>query len=105
MSCGITAPLSVAAPTSLSSCLSFPVQVLARVERHAEVATLNRPRALNALNTTMVERMYEVYSKWEADPAVACIVLKVRPEHHLPACGISCNMALLHGAAAFRDAA
>lgn len=42
----------------------------------AAVATLSRPRALNALSTGMVERLHELYRQWEADPAVACIVLK-----------------------------
>lgn len=41
-------------------------------------ATLNRPRALNALTTGMVEALFDVYQRWEADPAIACIVLKVR---------------------------
>ena len=53
-----------------------PPQVLSSVERHAAVAVLNRPRALNALNTGMVEALFELYRGWEADPAVACILLK-----------------------------
>ncbi|KAL4440735.1 hypothetical protein ABPG77_000444 [Micractinium sp. CCAP 211/92] len=51
-------------------------EVLSEVQGHVAIATLNRPRALNALNTSMVESMYELYSQWEADPGVACILLK-----------------------------
>lgn len=41
------------------------------------IATLNRPRALNALSTGMVEALGDLYRRWDADPGVACIVLKV----------------------------
>lgn len=51
-------------------------EVLSEVRGHAAIATLNRPRALNALNTRMVEAMFELYSQWDADPGVACILLK-----------------------------
>ncbi|KAL4457481.1 hypothetical protein ABPG75_012346 [Micractinium tetrahymenae] len=51
-------------------------EVLPEVRGHSAVATLNRPRALNALNTGMVESLFELYSKWEADTNIACILLK-----------------------------
>lgn len=51
--------------------------MLSEVQGSTGIATLNRPRALNALTTGMVEALFEVYRRWEADPAVACIVLKV----------------------------
>lgn len=75
--------------------------MLSEVRRHVAVATLNRPRALNALNTGMVESMFELYSAWEADPGVACILLKASaPPHVAPmpwsACarqpGVTCSM-------------
>lgn len=53
------------------------------MRRHVAVATLNRPRALNALNTGMVESMFELYSAWEADPGVACILLKASAPSHV----------------------
>lgn len=53
-------------------------QLLSEVQGWAGVATLNRPRALNALNTAMVESLYDLYQRWEADPGVACILLKAR---------------------------
>lgn len=40
------------------------------------IATLNRPRALNALNTNMVETLLEQYRRWDAAEDVCCIVLK-----------------------------
>jgi hypothetical protein len=40
------------------------------------VAVLSRPRALNALTTGMVESLLDLYQRWEADPGVACILLK-----------------------------
>lgn len=58
------------------STASAEPEVLSEVHGHAAVAVLNRPRALNALNTNMVERMFELYQGWEADPGVACILLK-----------------------------
>lgn len=41
-----------------------------------EVVSLNRPRALNSLSTNMVEAMYDIYRAAEADPRVACVVLR-----------------------------
>ncbi|GAA1266038.1 enoyl-CoA hydratase/isomerase family protein [Kitasatospora nipponensis] len=37
--------------------------------------TLNRPRAINALNHAMVLRLHEVLADWERDPRVAAVVL------------------------------
>lgn len=64
------------APAAHSQSGFSSTQVLSEVQGHVAIATLNRPRALNALNTSMVESMYELYSQWEADPGVACILLK-----------------------------
>lgn len=54
------------------------LQVLSEVQGSAGVATLNRPRALNALTTGMVEALFDVYQRWDTDPGIACIVLKVK---------------------------
>jgi hypothetical protein len=60
-------------------CLSPPLlQVLHDTQQHVGVAVLNRPKALNALNCRMVEALYDLYTRWDADPRVACIVLKAR---------------------------
>ena len=54
-------------------------QVLGEVQGPAgavAVALLNRPRALNSLSTAMVERLLQLYRRWDADPRVSCILLK-----------------------------
>ncbi|EFN58909.1 hypothetical protein CHLNCDRAFT_140853 [Chlorella variabilis] len=43
-------------------------EVLSELQQHVGVGVLNRPKALNALNTRMVEAMFEIYSRWDADP-------------------------------------
>lgn len=47
-------------------------------ERHGEVGlvTLNRPRALNALNLTMTTAMYARLEEWERDAAVTRVVVR-----------------------------
>lgn len=40
------------------------------------IATLNRPKALNALNTNMVDLLHDAYQRWNADPDVHAIVLQ-----------------------------
>jgi hypothetical protein len=66
----------------LFECVPIPLffhalQVLSDVEQQTAVAVLNRPKALNALSTRMVEDMYSLYRSWEDDPRVACVLLKV----------------------------
>lgn len=38
--------------------------------------TLNRPKALNALTTGMVEALYDVLTEFETDPDVAAVVIR-----------------------------
>ena len=47
------------------------------VEVHGKVALirLNRPKALNALNDRMMNELGEALFKFDADPAIGCIVL------------------------------
>ena len=45
------------------------------VERGIGVLTLNRPRVLNAINSTMIEEIMEVQSRVEEDEAVNVLVL------------------------------
>jgi enoyl-CoA hydratase/carnithine racemase len=49
-----------------------------RFERagRAGVVTLNRPKALNAVNHRMVRALARALDAWEADPAVALVVVK-----------------------------
>lgn len=79
-------PVAASHLATLTSTHRHDQQVLSEVRGHAAIATLNRPRALNALNTRMVEAMFELYSQWDADPGVACILLKASTP--LPACRI-----------------
>ena len=37
--------------------------------------TLNRPQALNALNSTVLDELISVFSAYEADPGQRCAVL------------------------------
>lgn len=49
--------------------------VLLHTAGQAAHITLNRPRALNALNHAMVRRIDEVLTVWERDPAVRTVVI------------------------------
>ena len=49
--------------------------VLTRVESSVGRITLNRPKALHALNTAMCEGMIEALVTWSADPAVSLIMI------------------------------
>ena len=39
------------------------------------VVTLDRPRALNALNNDMVWSLREIFTRWKNDPAVSHVLL------------------------------
>jgi enoyl-CoA hydratase/carnithine racemase len=49
--------------------------LLTNVEDGVGVITLNRPNALNALNSELLAELCEVLEKWDGDDAVRCIVL------------------------------
>lgn len=49
--------------------------VLTRVENGVGRITLNRPKALHALNTAMCEAMVEALLAWRDDPAVTAVML------------------------------
>ncbi|MGW1596255.1 enoyl-CoA hydratase/isomerase family protein [Streptomyces sp. NPDC002343] len=61
--------------------------VLLRTRGRAAYLTLNRPRALNALNHVMVRRIDEALTAWEHDPAVETVVLTGAGERGLCAGG------------------
>lgn len=52
------------------------VEVLCEKQGEAGLITLNRPKALNALNLTMVREMRRVLDAWAQDPAVTRIVVQ-----------------------------
>ncbi|CAM6014573.1 unnamed protein product, partial [Sphagnum balticum] len=51
------------------------VQVLVEDGFSAKVAILNRPKKLNALTTKMVEKLRELYEKWEKDRHVRMVII------------------------------
>ncbi|MGW7557637.1 enoyl-CoA hydratase/isomerase family protein [Streptomyces rimosus] len=61
--------------------------VLLRTEGRAAYLTLNRPKALNALDHTMVRRMGAALAGWERDPAVETVVIDGAGERGLCAGG------------------
>ncbi len=70
--------------------------VLLRTEGRAAYITLNRPRALNALNRAMVARIAEALAGWERDPAVETVVITGAGERGLCAGG---DIRSIHAAA------
>ncbi len=52
------------------------VEVLCEKQGEAGLITLNRPKALNALNLTMVREMRRALDAWAQDPAVTRIVVQ-----------------------------
>ncbi|MGX1880520.1 enoyl-CoA hydratase/isomerase family protein [Streptomyces sp. NPDC055287] len=61
--------------------------VLLRTDGHAAHLTLNRPRAINALDHAMVNRVAGALAAWERDPAVVTVVITGAGERGLCAGG------------------
>ena len=51
--------------TSVRMCSSTPQEVLFQVKNDIGIITLNRPKALNALNATMATQIYPQLKEWE----------------------------------------
>jgi enoyl-CoA hydratase len=49
--------------------------IIATTEGAIGVITLNRPKALNALNSELLRELCDALEKWDADDAVHCIVI------------------------------
>jgi len=49
--------------------------VLTRVEGHVGIATLNRPEALNALNSQLLDELAAALEAWDAGSDVRCIII------------------------------
>ena len=62
-------------------------EVLTRVDGGVGLITLNRPKAINSLNQTMVDALSDVLTRWEADDAVRAVVLSGAGERGLCAGG------------------
>ncbi|GJP57144.1 hypothetical protein CLOM_g16183 [Closterium sp. NIES-68] len=61
---------------SASAMTSSEETIVVEKDTSAATVVLNRPKALNSLDTYMVKRMKQLYTKWEQDPAVKMILLK-----------------------------
>lgn len=75
-------------------------EVLTEIRGRAGIITLNRPKAMNALNQTMVDAMVEVLEQWRGDGRVAVILLRGAGERGLCAGGDVVSLyhdALAHG--------
>jgi len=51
-------------------------EILFHVKKNCGFITLNRPKALNALNLNMVRRMQTNMESWESDPSVGLVVIR-----------------------------
>jgi enoyl-CoA hydratase len=71
-------------------------EVLTRVENGIGLITLNRPKAINSLNQTMVELLSAILIRWEGDDAVRAVVLSAAGERGL--CAGGDVVALYHSA-------
>lgn len=56
--------------------MSDEPEVLCRIEGCAGIITLNRPKALNALNLRMVRQIRIVLDTWEDDDRVRCVMIE-----------------------------
>ncbi|MEE6137319.1 enoyl-CoA hydratase/isomerase family protein [Mycobacterium sp. 050128] len=62
-------------------------EILARVDNGVGLITLNRPKAINSLNQTMVDVLSPLLARWEHDDAVRAVVLSGAGERGLCAGG------------------
>jgi enoyl-CoA hydratase len=62
-------------------------EVLTRVDNGVGLITLNRPKAINSLNQTMVDVLRPLLTRWEDDDAVGAVVLSGAGERGLCAGG------------------
>ena len=61
--------------------------ILSRVDNGTGYLTLNRPKAINSLNQSMVSHMRAVLTEWEQDSAISAVVLSGAGERGLCAGG------------------
>jgi enoyl-CoA hydratase len=62
-------------------------EILTRVDNGVGILTLNRPKAINSLNQTMVDTMVEVLTAWAHDDDVRAVLLEGAGERGLCAGG------------------
>jgi enoyl-CoA hydratase len=73
-------------------------EISAHVDNGVGLLRLNRPKAINSLNQSMVDRMTEVLAAWAADDAIRAVVLDGAGERGL--CAGGDVVALYHSARA-----
>jgi enoyl-CoA hydratase len=73
-------------------------EILTRVENGVGLMTLNRPKAINSLNHSMIGTMAEALSAWSGDPTIRAVVLDGAGERGL--CAGGDVIALYHSARA-----
>ncbi|XP_033024606.1 3-hydroxyisobutyryl-CoA hydrolase, mitochondrial isoform X3 [Lacerta agilis] len=61
---------------SMSKTTASSSEVLLEKKGCAGVITMNRPKALNALNISMIRQIYPQLKKWEKDPDTFLIIIK-----------------------------
>src|SRR5512147_1990974 len=49
--------------------------ILVTTKGKVGIITLNRPQALNALNTLLISELNRALDKFEADPQIGCVVI------------------------------
>ena len=49
--------------------------IIVETRGHVGLVTLNRPKALNALNQKLIEELNEALGGFELDPAIGCTVI------------------------------
>jgi len=76
ISCGRHAPSLLLLDQQRTSHSAAGSEVLVQPLGSGQEVVLNRPKALNALNLNMIHLMRPHYSRWEADPNVAFVVMK-----------------------------
>jgi enoyl-CoA hydratase/carnithine racemase len=76
--------------------------VLTTVHNGIATITLNRPKAMNALNLAMVQAMQAALTAWEADPTVIAVVLRSSSAKALCAGG---DIRFFHASATAGDSA
>jgi len=59
-----------------STSAEMDAEVLLEIKNKVGVITLNRPKALNALNLNMIRQIYPVLQKWDVDPGVSLVLIK-----------------------------
>lgn len=66
--------LTIAGRRSMSSAATFEY-ILTEQIGSIGLVTLNRPKALNALNNGLIDELNVVTKQWDSDPSVKCIVI------------------------------